>query len=106
MKVSPQISFNVHFSKTAPFCSLDTSVMLEPAVDLPNGMYQVPIQVKDLQDFGEEQTVSVRVCDCTMEGVCAPQRFSTALGVWGVLAMLLGLLLLLLLCKCPFLAMP
>ncbi|XP_053470312.1 desmocollin 2-like protein [Ictalurus furcatus] len=82
----------------------DTSVMLEPAVDLPNGMYQVPIQVKDLQDFGEEQTVSVRVCDCTMEGVCAPQRFTTTLGVWGVLAMLLGLLLLLLLCLLCILA--
>ncbi|MCJ8743639.1 hypothetical protein PDJAM_G00096570 [Pangasius djambal] len=75
-----------------------TSIMLEPTVDLPNGMYQVPILVKDLQGFGEEQTVFVQVCKCANEGVCAPQRFSTALGVWGILAMLLGLLLLLLLC--------
>lgn len=76
--------------------------MLEPLVDLPNGIYQVPIEVKDLQGFGEEQTVNVRICDCLKEGECAPQRFSTALGVWGILAMLLGLLLLLLLCKCPY----
>ncbi|KAF5900437.1 desmocollin-2-like isoform X1, partial [Clarias magur] len=75
-----------------------TSAKLVPAVALPNGVYQVPILVNDLQGFGKEQTVTVRVCDCTNGGVCAPKRLSTALGVWGVLAMLLGLLLLLLLC--------
>lgn len=101
MKVSPQNWFNVRFSKAAPLCSSGTSVMLQPAVDLPNDMYQVPILVKDLQGAGEEQIVSVRICDCSKEGECAPKRFSTALGVWGILAMLLGLLLLLLLCKCP-----
>ncbi|KAI5619855.1 desmocollin-1 [Silurus asotus] len=75
-----------------------TSVMLQPAKELPNDLYQVPILIKDLQGNGEEQKISVRICDCTNEGVCVPQHFSTALGVWGVLAMLLGLLLLLLLC--------
>ncbi|XP_060722595.1 desmocollin 2-like protein [Tachysurus vachellii] len=75
-----------------------TSVVLEPAVDLPNDIYQVPILVKDLQGFGKEQTLTVRLCDCTPDGLCAPQKLSTALGVWGILAMLLGLLLLLLLC--------
>ncbi|XP_060773616.1 desmocollin 2-like protein isoform X2 [Neoarius graeffei] len=75
-----------------------TSVMLEPAVDLPNNVYNVKIKVKDLQGYGEEQVVSVRICECAKEGVCAPQYFSTVLGVWGILALLLGLLLLLLLC--------
>ncbi|KAK3516572.1 hypothetical protein QTP70_021978 [Hemibagrus guttatus] len=75
-----------------------TSVMLEPTGDLPNDIYKVPILVKDLQGFGKEQTLSVRLCECTSGGVCAASKLSTALGVWGILAMLLGLLLLLLLC--------
>lgn len=91
--------------KAPPVCSLGTSALLEPAVDLPNGIYQVPILVKDLQGFGKEQEVSIRLCECTKEGVCVPRSLSTTLGVWGILALLLGLLLLLLLCKCPLLAM-
>lgn len=106
MKVSLQNWFNVHFSEAAPLCFVGTSVMLEPAVDLPNNVYNVKIKVKDLQGYGEEQVVSVRICECAKEGVCAPQYFSTVLGVWGILALLLGLLLLLLLCKCPLLAIP
>lgn len=96
----------MHFSKAAPLYSVGTSVMLEPAVDLPNDVYNVKIKVKDRQGYGKEQEVSMRICECVKEGVCPPQRFSTALGVWGILAMLLGILLLLLLCKCPLLAIP
>ncbi|KAL7888148.1 hypothetical protein AOLI_G00031220 [Acnodon oligacanthus] len=75
-----------------------TSVVLEQAVDMPNGVYKVPLLVKDLQGVGEEQIVSVRVCECVKEGECAAQRISSRLGVWAILAMLLALLLLLLLC--------
>ncbi|KAG7316655.1 hypothetical protein KOW79_020196 [Hemibagrus wyckioides] len=75
-----------------------TSVLLESTEDLPNDIYKVPILVKDLQGFGKEQTLSVRVCECMRGGECVAQKLSTTLGVWGVLAMLLGLLLLLLLC--------
>lgn len=96
----------MRFSKAAPLCSLATSVVLEPTVDLPNDIYQVPILVKDLQGFGKEQTLTVRLCDCTPDGLCAPKKLSTALGVWGILAMLLGLLLLLLLCEYELLPVP
>ncbi|XP_066533657.1 desmocollin 2-like protein [Hoplias malabaricus] len=74
------------------------SVVLEQAEDLPNGVYKVPLLVKDLQGKGEEQTVTVQVCDCVSDGVCVPQKISSKLGVWAILAMLLALLLLLLLC--------
>lgn len=77
---------------------------IEQAQDLPNGVYQVPLLVKDLQGVGEEQIVYIRVCECVKEGECAAQSLSSKLGVWGVLAMLLGLLLLLLLCEFPLLA--
>ncbi|TSK58110.1 Desmocollin-1 [Bagarius yarrelli] len=81
-----------------------TSAVLEPTSEMPNGIYKVPILVKDLQGFGKEQIVSVRVCDCTSDGGCAPQKLSTIFGTWGILAMLLGLLLLLLLCLLCILA--
>ncbi|XP_030626644.1 desmocollin 2-like protein isoform X2 [Chanos chanos] len=80
-----------------------SSMLLEPAVDLPIGEYKVPLIVKDLQGFGEEQMVTVRVCECVTEekkgeGVCKAQRHSASLGVWAVLAILLAFLLALLLC--------
>ncbi|XP_072538794.1 desmocollin 2-like protein [Salminus brasiliensis] len=75
-----------------------TSVVLEQAEDLPNGLYKVPLIVKDLQGVGEEQIVNIQVCACVREGECAAQKISAKLGMWAVLIMLLALLLLLLLC--------
>ncbi|KAJ8376833.1 hypothetical protein SKAU_G00074130 [Synaphobranchus kaupii] len=77
----------------------ETSVKLEPAQDLPTGMYSVPLLVEDLQSHGKVQTVSVRICKCH-EGECPAQESSISLGVWAILAMLLALALLLLLCIC------
>ncbi|XP_041912492.1 desmocollin-2-like [Alosa sapidissima] len=78
-----------------------TSVVLQQAVALPLGLYNVPVVVRDLQGIGEVQMVNVRVCECVTdtpgEEVCAAQKRSAVLGSWGVLAMLLALLLLLLL---------
>ncbi|KAM3876229.1 desmocollin 2-like protein [Diretmus argenteus] len=75
----------------------NTSVVLEQAVDMPRGVYHVPIRIADLQDNGGVQVVTVRVCRC-LGGECISARSSVTLGVWGVLAMLLALALLLLLC--------
>ncbi|XP_076873098.1 desmocollin 2-like protein [Brachyhypopomus gauderio] len=75
-----------------------TTVMLEPAEDMPNGMYQVPLIIKDLQGEGDKQMVSIRVCDCQSNGECPDSGVSARLGGWAILAMLLSLLLLLLLC--------
>lgn len=87
---------------------LDSSVVLEQAVVMPNGLYTVPILVKDLQGIGKEQTVNVRVCSCEREengaGVCGARSASTSLGSLGILALVLSSLLLLLLCECPLLA--
>lgn len=74
--------------------------MLEQTKELPSGLYTVPLMVGDLQGFGSTQTVTVRICRCR-NGVCLAQQNSTSLGVWGILAMLLGLALLLLLCESP-----
>uniref|UniRef100_A0A8C7HNF4 Desmocollin-2 n=1 Tax=Oncorhynchus kisutch TaxID=8019 RepID=A0A8C7HNF4_ONCKI len=73
-----------------------TAVMLAQTKELPTGLYTVPLMVGDLQGFGSTQTVTVRICRCR-NGACLAQQNSTSLGVWGILAMLLGLALLLLL---------
>ncbi|KAG7488411.1 hypothetical protein MATL_G00034310 [Megalops atlanticus] len=75
----------------------ETSVVLEQTRDLPTGQYTIPLLVKDLQSFGKVQTVTVRICQCS-GGACVAQQSSTALGVWGILAILLALALLVLLC--------
>uniref|UniRef100_A0A8C7SQ52 Cadherin domain-containing protein n=1 Tax=Oncorhynchus mykiss TaxID=8022 RepID=A0A8C7SQ52_ONCMY len=75
----------------------DTAGMLEHTMELPNGLYTVPLMVKDLQGFGKTQTVMVRICRCR-NGACLAYQNSTSLGVWAILAMLLALCLLLLLC--------
>ncbi|XP_051953861.1 desmocollin 2-like protein [Xyrauchen texanus] len=78
------------------------SVVLQQAVDLPNGLYNVPLLVKDLQGIGKEQIVKVRLCTCEREengmGSCGARSASTSLGSWGILALVLSGLLLLLLC--------
>ncbi|XP_067273214.1 desmocollin 2-like protein isoform X2 [Pseudorasbora parva] len=80
----------------------DSSVVLEQAVAMPNGLYTVPLLVKDMQGFGKEQTVNVRVCTCEREdngaGICGARSASTSLGSLGILALVLSSLLLLLLC--------
>ncbi|KAI1901328.1 hypothetical protein AGOR_G00033180 [Albula goreensis] len=81
-----------------------TSVLLQQTKELPMGVYAVPLEVKDQLGSGETRTVTVRICRCQNEKCPAPTR-SITLGVWGILALLLGLLLLLLvLCTCGILA--
>ncbi|XP_028832658.1 desmocollin-2-like [Denticeps clupeoides] len=75
----------------------DTTANLSQAVELPSGLYSVPVLVKDLQGQGQTQTAKVRICRC-LKGQCVASRSSSALGVGGILALLLGLALLLLLC--------
>uniref|UniRef100_A0A671LBP7 Desmocollin-3-like n=1 Tax=Sinocyclocheilus anshuiensis TaxID=1608454 RepID=A0A671LBP7_9TELE len=78
-----------------------SSVVLEQAVAMPNGLYSVPLLVKDLQGFGKEQTMDVRVCTCEREdnglGICGARSASSSLGSLGILALVLSGLLLILL---------
>lgn len=84
-----------------------SSVVLEQAENMPNGLYTVPLLVKDLQGLGEERTLNVRVCSCEREvngvGECGARSASSSLGSWGILALVLSGLLLLLLCEFPLL---
>ncbi|KAG5286764.1 hypothetical protein AALO_G00018500 [Alosa alosa] len=76
----------------------DTAATLQQAGELPTGTtYTIPVLVKDLQGEGDTQTVTVKICRCQLNQ-CVASQTSTALGVGGILAMLLGLALLLLLC--------
>ncbi|XP_051951197.1 desmocollin-1-like [Xyrauchen texanus] len=78
------------------------SVVLQQTVDIPNGLYNVPVLVKDLQGFGKEHIIKVRVCTCEREenglGTCGARSASSSFGSWGILALILSSLLLLLLC--------
>uniref|UniRef100_A0A672G479 Cadherin domain-containing protein n=1 Tax=Salarias fasciatus TaxID=181472 RepID=A0A672G479_SALFA len=74
----------------------DTAATLQHVKELPTGMHEVPVLVKDLQGHGEVQTAMVRICECR-GGVCLDKNRSAMFGGMGVLAMLLPLLLLLLL---------
>lgn len=75
----------------------DTTATLNQIQDLPTGIYSVPVVIKDLQGFGDKQTVKVRICNC-VNGVCKDRPSSISLGPLALLAMLLPLALLLLLC--------
>ncbi|KAL2097294.1 hypothetical protein ACEWY4_006501 [Coilia grayii] len=75
----------------------DTAVTLQQASELPTGVYNVPVLVTDLQGFGDTQMARVRICRCQYNQ-CVASQSSVALGVGGILTMLLGLALLLLLC--------
>ncbi|XP_036375279.1 desmocollin-2-like [Megalops cyprinoides] len=74
-----------------------TAAMLQQTRELAKGLYSVPLLITDQQGAGEKQTVTVRICRC-QNGACPAHQSSSALGVWGILAMLLAFALLLLLC--------
>lgn len=80
--------------------SADTAATLTHTKELPTGIYDVNVEVKDLQGYGKVQTVNVRICQCK-NGVCLAKQKSVELGPLGILALLLPLALLLLLCKSP-----
>ncbi|XP_074543839.1 desmocollin 2-like protein [Halichoeres trimaculatus] len=74
----------------------DTAATLKHLKELPTGIHNVIVEVKDLQGFGKEQTAKVRICECR-NGACLAKASSIALGPMGILALLLPLALLLLL---------
>ncbi|XP_028659464.2 desmocollin 2-like protein [Erpetoichthys calabaricus] len=75
----------------------ETSAQLAQAKPLPNGIYNVPVLIRDQQGNGITDTVTVRICKC-LDSACVEQQNSIGFGTWGILAMLLGLALFLLLC--------
>ncbi|XP_015270053.1 PREDICTED: desmocollin-1-like isoform X2 [Gekko japonicus] len=94
----------------------DRSVYLVPDDNMPYGDYSIPVVVTDSGGRSGITNVRVRVCDCTTPSDCTgavPPRYNepdyqltpnVSLGLWAILAMILGSLLLLLilitLCGC------
>ncbi|XP_048363876.1 desmocollin-1-like isoform X2 [Sphaerodactylus townsendi] len=96
----------------------EKSVFLEPVNHIPYGVYDIPIMVTDNGGKQGITVVRVLVCDCTTPSDCIgalPDRNiepetgiyqspNVTLGLWAILAMILGSLLLLLilitLCGC------
>lgn len=83
----------------------DNSVYLSPKGDVPFGIYSIPINVIDNGGKVGEHNINVNFCDCVTPTECNGRtRDSPAgnvtLGVWAILAMILGSLLLL--CKYTF----
>lgn len=102
----------------------ETSAYLTPDYDLPYGVYNIPVKVVDVAGHEGVTDVRVVVCDCTTPSDCRSrdippgyqpypgyepypgyqpyqpepgQAPNVSLGIWAILAMILGSLLLL--CK-------
>ncbi|XP_061453671.1 desmocollin-2-like isoform X2 [Rhineura floridana] len=90
----------------------EKSAYLEPAANLADGEYTVEVMVTDAEGHSGISKVFILLCDCTTPSDCTytprvpfPQRTpNVTLGLWAILAMILGSLLLLLilitLCSC------
>nr|XP_060631192.1 desmocollin-2-like isoform X1 [Anolis sagrei ordinatus] len=92
----------------------EKSVYLEPVGQINYGDYSIPVRVTDNAGHSGVTDVEVQVCDCTTPSDCYSSRDqpgigiqrapNVTLGIWAILAMILGSLLLLLilitLCRC------
>ncbi|XP_035527138.1 desmocollin 2 like isoform X2 [Morone saxatilis] len=75
----------------------DTAATLQQLKELPTGLHEVSIDVKDLQGNGGIQKTNIKICQCR-NGACLSKDKAVSLGGLALLAMLLPLALLLLLC--------
>ena len=81
----------------------ENSAYLEPVGPIDYGVYTIPIKVTDNANHGGTTNIKVQVCDCTTPSDCDNTRMipprrdapNVTLGVWAILAMILGSLLLL-----------
>uniref|UniRef100_A0A672TVT0 Cadherin domain-containing protein n=1 Tax=Strigops habroptila TaxID=2489341 RepID=A0A672TVT0_STRHB len=79
----------------------DNSVYLSPKGDIPFGTYDIPISVIDNGGKVGENHIKVNLCDCVTPTECNGGQSrelaggNVTLGVWAILAMILGSLLLL-----------
>uniref|UniRef100_A0A8C3JMZ3 Cadherin domain-containing protein n=1 Tax=Calidris pygmaea TaxID=425635 RepID=A0A8C3JMZ3_9CHAR len=84
------------------FSFTDNSVYLSPKGDIPFGIYRIPVSVTDNGGKVGEHYIRVNYCDCVTPSECndgGPRVFAggnVTLGLWAILAMILGSLLLLL----------
>ncbi|XP_056459239.1 desmocollin 2-like protein [Gadus chalcogrammus] len=76
------------------------SVVLEQAVDMPRGNYEVEMRIADLQDKGDVQVVNVKVCRCLGGQCVAAHEFGRNDGSVGHFGPATCSGQLLLLCEC------
>ncbi|NXR74842.1 DSC1 protein, partial [Pycnonotus jocosus] len=79
----------------------DNSWYLSPKGDIPYGVYEIPVSVIDNGGKIGENIVRVNLCDCVTPTECDGRSRqltggNVTLGLWAILAMILGSLLLLL----------
>ncbi|XP_056341448.1 desmocollin-1-like isoform X1 [Oenanthe melanoleuca] len=79
----------------------DNSWYLSPKSDIPYGIYEIPVSVTDNGGKIGENTIRVNLCDCVTPTECDGRTRqlsggNVTLGLWAILAMILGSLLLLL----------
>ncbi|NWZ23690.1 DSC2 protein, partial [Asarcornis scutulata] len=77
----------------------EKSVYLSPRGDIPFGIYTIPVTVSDRSGKQGVTQIRVNYCNCVVPSECERIPFpssSVTLGVWAILAMILGSLLLLL----------
>uniref|UniRef100_A0A8C3BF72 Cadherin domain-containing protein n=1 Tax=Cairina moschata TaxID=8855 RepID=A0A8C3BF72_CAIMO len=77
----------------------EKSVYLSPRGDIPFGIYTIPVTVSDRSGKQGVTQIRVNYCNCVVPSECERMAFassSVTLGVWAILAMILGSLLLLL----------
>lgn len=77
----------------------EKSVYLSPRGDIPFGIYTIPVTVSDKSGKQGVTQITVNYCNCVIPSECERMSYassSVTLGVWAILAMILGSLLLLL----------
>lgn len=82
------------------FFFTDDCWYLSPKSDIPYGIYEIPISVTDNGGKIGENIVRVNLCDCLTPTECDGRSRqltggNVTLGLWAILAMILGSLLLL-----------
>ena len=84
------------------FFFTENSAYLSPRGDIPFGTYTIPVSVTDNGGRVGENYIEVQYCECVTPTECRSstrvrEGGNVTLGVWAILAMILGSLLLL--CK-------
>ncbi|KAG7512286.1 B-cadherin-like isoform X2 [Solea senegalensis] len=82
---------------TARMNESKTGIILRLAMELESGDYNVILRVADNQGLEQDNTIQVKVCDCTGEDVVCNERIAGTQSLPMILGILGGILLLLML---------
>lgn len=77
------------------FCTVETGIILNLAMELESGQYTVVLRVSDTQGQEQDSTVQANVCDCTGTEVRCVDRITAGTSLPLILGILAAILLLL-----------